>query len=284
MMVLSAQSMLDFPVPDATQTVTAKDAILYALSVGYGTNPLEASALRRVYERDLLTAPTFANIVAHAGAWMKETGADWARLVHAEQRLTIHRLVPLDTPMISRSRVLSVVDRGVEKGMFISFERVLATVDGNEPIATIMQTNACRGDGGCGSAGSPPEALAKVPDRAPDLDFSVDLSDSAALLYRLNGDLNPLHVDPQAASLGGFPRPILHGLCSFGYAGYAIVAAIDPSMVTDLGSIAARFSAPVFPGETITFQIWREGAEVRFRGIVAARGVTILDNGTARLA
>ncbi|NNU49366.1 dehydratase [Rhizobium sp. WYCCWR 11279] len=283
-MTLSAQSILDFPVPQATHVVTARDAILYALSVGYGTNGLDERALNYVYERDLVTAPTLANIVAHPGPWMQQTGVDWARLVHSEHRLTIHRPVPLDVPLISRSRVLSVVDRGIEKGMFVSFERLIVTKDGDEPIATIVQTNACRGDGGCGSAGSAPDPLSKVPDREPDLEFHLGIPGNAALLYRLNGDLNPLHIDPQAAGRSGFDRPILHGLCSFGYAGYAIVAAIDPGMTVGLRAIAARFSAPVFPGETITLQMWRNDAEIRFRGIVASRGTIILDNGVARLS
>nr|WP_206679809.1 MaoC family dehydratase [Rhizobium changzhiense] len=281
---MSAQSILDFPVPQATHVVTARDAILYALSVGYGTNGLDERALNYVYERDLVTAPTLANIVAHPGPWMQQTGVDWARLVHSEHRLTIHRPVPLDVPLISRSRVLSVVDRGIEKGMFVSFERLIVTKDGDEPIATIVQTNACRGDGGCGSAGSAPDPLSKVPDREPDLEFHLGIPGNAALLYRLNGDLNPLHIDPQAAGRSGFDRPILHGLCSFGYAGYAIVAAIDPGMTVGLRAIAARFSAPVFPGETITLQMWRNDAEIRFRGIVASRGTIILDNGVARLS
>ncbi|MCV9945526.1 MaoC family dehydratase [Rhizobium sp. BT-175] len=283
-MTLSAQSILDFPVPQATHVVTARDAILYALSVGYGTNALDERALNYVYERDLVTAPTLANIVAHPGPWMQQTGVDWARLVHSEHRLTIHRPVPLDVPLISRSRVLSVVDRGIEKGMFVSFERLIVTKDGDEPIATIVQTNACRGDGGCGSAGSALDPLSKVPDREPDLEFHLGIPGNAALLYRLNGDLNPLHIDPQAAGRSGFDRPILHGLCSFGYAGYAIVAAIDPGMTVGLRAIAARFSAPVFPGETITLQMWRNDAEIRFRVIVASRGTIILDNGMARLS
>ncbi|MBB3135465.1 acyl dehydratase [Rhizobium pisi] len=283
-MTLSAQSILEFPVPQATHVVTARDAILYALSVGYGTNPLDEEALNYVYERDLVTAPTLANIVAHPGPWMQQTGVDWAHLVHSEHRLMVHRPIPLDVPLISRSRVLSVVDRGIEKGMFVSFERQIATMDGDEPIATIVQTNACRGDGGCGSAGSAPDPLSKVPDAEPDLEFNVDIPGNAALLYRLNGDLNPLHVDPQAAGRSGFDRPILHGLCSFGYAGYAIVAAIDPGMAIGLNAIAARFSAPIFPGETMTLQLWRSDAEIRFRGLVASRGTIILDNGMARLS
>ncbi|MGO7515440.1 MaoC/PaaZ C-terminal domain-containing protein, partial [Rhizobium ruizarguesonis] len=91
-------------------------------------------------------------------------------------------------------------------------------IERNRPMD--LQANACRGDGGCGSAGSATEPLSKVPERAPDLEINVDIPDNAALLYRLNGDLNPLHVDPRAAGKSGFDRPIMHGLCSFGYAGY----------------------------------------------------------------
>ncbi len=169
-----------------------------------------------------LPAPTLANVVAHPGPWLQDAGIDWQRLVHAEHRLTIHRPVPIDTPLLSRSRMTAIVDRGPEKGMFATFERAIVTLAEEAPVATIVQTNACRGDGGCGSAGTPPEPLAPVPARAPDAVFAIAVPQDAALLYRLNGDLNPLHSDPAYAARAGFPRPILHGLCTFGYAGYAI--------------------------------------------------------------
>ena len=282
-MTLSAQSLLGVVIPDALQTVSARDAILYALSVGYGSDPLDGDELRRVYEHSLVPSSTLPNVVAHPGPWMKDAGVNWARVVHSEHRLTIHRPLPLDERLVSRSRMLSIVDRGFEKGMFATFERVISLAEDGEPIAKIIQTNACRGDGGCGSAGIAPEPLAPVPSRQPDLTFSLAVPENAALLYRLNGDLNPLHADPAAADRAGFPRPILHGLCTFGYAGYAIEAALASEGLAELGSIAARFSAPVFPGEAIDFQIWRDGLDVRFRGIAATRGVTVLDNGLARL-
>ncbi|HEX8044800.1 MaoC/PaaZ C-terminal domain-containing protein [Rhizobium sp.] len=283
-MAVSLRSIMDFPIPEARQTVTARDAIFYALTVGYGTKPLDPAHLRRVQEEDLRPVPTMANVVAHAGPWMKDAGVDWQRLVHSEHRLTIHRPLPLDTPLKSRSRMLSVVDRGPEKGMFATFERTILAEANETPVATIVQTNACRGDGGCGSAGTPLEPLPPVPDRAPDAVFAIAVPEDAALLYRLNGDLNPLHSDPAYAARSGFPRPILHGLCTFGYAGYAIGRTLGTNEIADVGFIAARFTAAVLPGDRLEFDIWRESHDIRFRARVPARAVTALDYGTARLA
>lgn len=283
-MAVSARTIMAFPAPEARQTVAARDAILYALSVGYGAEPLDEAHLRRTQERDLLPAPTLANVVAHPGPWLQDAGIDWQRLVHAEHRLTIHRPVPFDTPLLSRSRMTAIVDRSPEKGMFATFERVIVTLADEAPVATIVQTNACRGDGGCGSAGTPPEPLAPVSGRAPDAVFAIAVPQDAALLYRLNGDLNPLHSDPAYAARAGFPRPILHGLCTFGYAGYAIGRTAGAGALADVGFIAARFTAPVLPGDGLEFDIWRQGPDIGFRARVPARGVTVLDFGTARLA
>lgn len=283
-MTISARSLMEFPISDARQTVSARDAILYALSVGYGTEPLDTAHLRRVAERDLIVTPTLANVVAHAGPWMQEAGVDWQQLVHAEQRLTIHRTLALETPLLSRSRMLSIVDRGAGKGMFATFERTIVTSTEEIPVASIIQTNACRGDGGCGSAGVPLEPLRPVPERAADAVFSITVPPDAALLYRLNGDLNPLHVDPAYAAQAGFPRPILHGLCTFGYAGYAIGRTLGAEGIADVGFIAARFTAVVFPGDRLEFDIWREDRDIYFRARVPEREVTALDHGNARLA
>jgi acyl dehydratase len=283
-MPLTAQALMGYAIPEARQTVSPRDAILYALTTGYGSEPLDAAHLRRTQETGLQPAPTLANVVAHAGPWMKAAGVDWQKLVHSEHRLTVHRPLPLDAPLHSRSRMLSVVDRGVEKGMFATFERVIFAEDESR-LATIIQTNACRGDGGCGSAGDAPEALPAVPEREPDARVLLSIRNDAALLYRLNGDLNPLHSDPGYAGRAGFPRPILHGLCTFGHAAYAIGRCTGSSGdIADIESIAARFTGVVFPGDRLEFQIWRDDRDIRFRVQLPERGVTALDNGTARLA
>lgn len=284
-MTLDADHLMDFAIPLSHQTVTAKDAIIYALSTGYSLNPLDPAHLEYMRETAPLTAATLANVVAHPGPWMKQAGVDWQRLVHSEHRLTIHRPVPLDIPLVSRSKMLSVVDRGVGKGMFASFERRIETESGASPVATIIQTNGCLGDGGCGSAGSPPKPLMSVPDRRADLTMTIRLREDAALLYRLNGDFNPLHHDPSYAADAGFSRPILHGLCTFGHAGYVIGKLCGNTAIAALDYIEARFSAPVMPGEEIVFELWRQDdSDIRFRATAPAREVIVLDRGTARLA
>lgn len=283
-MSVSAATIMEFQIPASRQTVTARDAILYALSVGYGAKPLDPAHLRFVYEEGLVATPTLANVVTHAGPWMKETGVDWCRLVHAEHRVTIHRPIPLDVALISHSRSLSIVDRGPEKGMFATFERTVSIEETGESVASVIQTNACRGDGGCGSSGTPPQPLPVIPARDPDAVMQIAISEDAALLYRLNGDINPLHIDPIAAEKGGFRRPILHGLCTFGYAGYALTRMATGTGLADLTEIAGRFSAPVFPGEALEFQMWREDDALHFRAVAPERGVTVLDNGLARVA
>ena len=282
-MPISARSLMSFPIPDVRRTVSTRDAILYALSTGYGSEPLDAMHLRRVEERDLTVAPTLANVVADAGSWMGDAGVNWQQLVHAEHRLTIHAPVPLDTPLISRSQMRSIVDRGPDKGMFATFDRTISAADDDKIIATMSQTNACRGDGGCGSAGTPPEPLHPVPSRPCDTMLADTVPENAELLYRLNGDLNLLHVDPVYAAQAGFPRPILHGLCTFGYAGYAIGRALKKQDFADIGFMAARFTAVVFPGDTIEFEIWQEGEDVYFRARIPTRQTTALDHGNARL-
>ncbi|MCJ2071362.1 dehydratase [Methylobacterium sp. J-030] len=279
----SGEAILAHPIADARQSVSAAQAILYALSVGYGSQPLDPAHLRHVYEQGLEPAPTLANVVAHHGPWMRTFGVDWPRVVHAEHRLTINRPVPLDTPLISRARTLCVVDRGVGKGLFVTFERVVAVAGTGERVATIVQTNACRGDGGGGSAGAAPDPLEAVPDRGPDAVLDLPIPESAALLYRLNGDLNPLHIDPDAAARVGYPRPILHGLCTFGLAGYAIGHLTEFGRPSRLSFLAARFSAPVYPGEHLRIEIWISGGDVRFRCMARERGVRVLDHGHAKI-
>lgn len=274
---------IDFRVPDVTPTISAREAALSALSTGYGSNPLDRAHLRYLDDREPVPVSTLANVVAHPGPWMKQAGVDWSRVVHAEQRLTIHEPVPIGISIRSRSRPLSIVDRGAGQGAFASFERILMPVGLEDPVATIVQTNACLGDGGCGSTGERPVPLPRVPERPADALMRIAGPDTAALLFRLNGDLNPLHFDPAAAAAGGFSRTILHGLCTFGYAAYAFAAALRPDTMVGPSSIA-RFSAPVFPGDALEFEIWSEDdGEVRFRGRVPPRAVTVLDCRTATL-
>ncbi|AGT10868.1 MaoC family dehydratase [Paracoccus aminophilus] len=273
-MALTAQAIMAHEGEEIRQEITPRDAILYALSVGYGTDdlPFVAGPTPRI-------APDMANVLCHPGFFMQAVGATWAGVVHAEQRVTFHDHLTLNTPLIARTRATAVVDKGEGRGMFTTFAREIRRESDGAALVTVSQTDACRFDGGTGQAGTPPEALAPLPERAPDQTLAIQIPERAALLYQLNGDTNPLHSDPEVARASGFDAPILHGLCSFGHAARAITRA----HAGRLREIAARFTAVVYPGEALELDLWRDAQEVRFRLRVPARSVTALDRGLVRL-
>jgi len=176
-----------------------------------------------------------------------------------------------------------VVDKGPGKGALIYSERRIVDRASGELIATLTQTTFCRGDGGFGGPQRPTPAPHALPDRAPDFVCDLGTRPEAALIYRLSGDTNPLHAEPSHAKAAGFPRPILHGLATFGVAGHAILKAIcsyDPSRLI---AMDGRFSAPVYPGETIRTEMWRDGGVISFRARVRERDVMAINNGRAKL-
>ncbi|MDF7662064.1 MaoC/PaaZ C-terminal domain-containing protein [Erwiniaceae bacterium L1_54_6] len=283
-MPIHADDLFAYAIPVTHARVTSRDALLYALSIGYATRPLDAQQLRYSYGPEPITALTLANVIAHPGPWMRDAGVNWSGVVHAEQRLIIHRDMPLDKELVCTSQMVSVVDKGAAKGMFASYQRTIATADEGKVIATIIQTDACRFDGGCGSQGTPPPALLRVPERAADQVVDIVIPPDAALLYRLNGDFNPLHADPEFARSAGFERPILHGLCTLGHAGRVVADWVAQHGAGTLQAIDARFTAVVFPGDRLAIELWSENAQVRFRVRAVDRNNTVIDCGTALLA
>ena len=269
--------------PDVDQTYTENDSILYALGIGFGQEPTNPDHLKYVYEQGLQTFPTMAVVLGYPGFWMKDpnAGINWVKLVHGEQRMTIHRPLPPSGRVIGRSRISHVIDKGADKGALVITERTLHDAAGNLLI-TIAQTTFCRGDGGLSGSDESPVALEPTPDRAPDMTCAIPTLPQAALIYRLCADNNPLHADPAVAEKAGYPRPILHGLCTYGVAARAIVQAACNNDATRLVSMNTRFSSPVYPGETVVCEIWKDGDEaVRFRAKVAERDVVVLSNGFA---
>lgn len=259
--------------------LTAKDSILYALGIG-------ADELDFVYEERLQALPMMAVTLAYPGFFWREPeyGADWRRILHGEQSVTIHRPLPPEGEFIGRTRFESVEDKGADKGAVVLATRSIEGLDGTL-YATDRRTAFLRGDGGCGSAGAAIPRPTPVPaDRLPDRIVTIMTAPEQALIYRLSGDLNPLHIDPALARAGGFDRPILHGLCSYGVAGRAVLRALadnDPARLTRLD---ARFSAPVYPGETIETHLWREGdGSARFECWVTERSLRVLTHGYAEL-
>ena len=227
--------------------------------------------------------PTMSVVLGYPGFWMKDpkAGINWVRLVHGEQRLTIHRALAPSGRIIGRSRISHVIDKGAEKGAIVITERTLHDDAGNL-VATIAQSTFCRGDGGLSNSDDSPTALTATPDTPPDMTCAVPTLAQAALIYRLCADNNPLHADPAVAEKAGYPRPILHGLCTYGVAARAIVQTVCGGDATRLTALHTRFSSPVYPGETLVVDIWRAGADgVHFRAKVAERDVVVLTNGYA---
>ena len=269
--------------PEVVQDYTEKDTILYALGIGFGQEATNPDHLKYVYEQDLQAFPTMAVVLGYPGFWMKnpEAGINWVKLVHGEQRLTMHRPIPAKGRVIGRSRISHVIDKGADKGALVITERALTDADGNV-LVTIAQTTFCRGDGGLSQSDDSPAALETTPDTAPDMTCSLPILEQAALIYRLCADNNPLHADPAVAARAGYPRPILHGLCTYGVAARAIVQTVCGNDANKLASLNTRFSSPVYPGETLVVEMWKDGnTGVRFRAKVAERDVIVLSHGFA---
>jgi acyl dehydratase len=285
-MAFDPARILAWQIPVVRQHLTPRDTMLYALAVGFGHDPVDPRQLPFVYERDLRASPTMASVLAHPGFWMKDpaTGIAWEHVVHGEQGIRIHRRLPVEGIVVGSTRVTAVVDKGIGRGALVYQERRVVDEASGEPICTATMTTVCRADGGCGGGGSslrPP--LSAVPDGPPHWTCDLSTLPHSALVFRLLGDGNPLHADPEVARRAGFERPILHGLCTFGVAGHALLRTVcdyDPSRLTEM---EVRFSAPVLPGETIRIEGWRGGATVTFRARSLDSGRIVLDRGQARI-
>jgi len=272
-------------IPQVVQTYSEKDAILYALGLGLGHDPLNADELPFVYEKSIKLLPTFAVVLGWPGFWARDldSGIDWVKLVAGEQGLEPHRPLSPRGTVVGKTRVTEIIDKGPGKGALVYSERVVVDQASGERIATATQTTFCRGDGGFGGPARESPPVHAIPERAADATYDLPTRPETALIYRLSGDPNPLHIDPAVAKAAGFPRPILHGLATFGIAGHAILKRLcgyDPARLT---AIAGRFSAPVFPGETIRTEMWRDGTVVSFRARVLERDVIALNNGRAEI-
>ncbi|MEP0315990.1 MAG: MaoC/PaaZ C-terminal domain-containing protein [Hyphomonas sp.] len=257
--------------------------MLYSLGLGLGSDPLDERELPFVYEKDQKAMPTIAAILVRGlGVTVDALGIDYRMSVHGEQSIIWHNPMPPHGRLRGEGRVLSVYDKG-DKGAVVNTETDLIDAETNIPLATVRVTSFARGDGNCGAPrdGAPPPH--PMPDRAPDLVTTITTRPDQALLYRLSGDYNPLHADPGVALSAGFDRPILHGLCTYGLAARIILDAFGHFKPETLKELHVRFSAPVLPGDTITFHLWKSGTEISFTAHVRERDATVLKNGRAVL-
>lgn len=283
-MTLDPQKILNWPFQPIEQAYTEKESILYALGCGLGADPMDEAQLRFVFEEPaLLALPSMAVVLATPGFWARDpdTGIDWVKILHGEQAMEIHAPLPAAANVVATTRVTDIVDKGEGKGALLQSERTVTNVDTGEALATLRSTTFARGDGGCGGTTDQAPKPHTLPDRDPDLTCDLPTALNAALIYRLSGDPNPLHASPPVAKAAGFERPILHGLCTWGVAGHALLKSCCDYDPTRLKSMALRFSAPVYPGDTIRTEMWRDGDVVSFRARAMERDVTVLNNGRA---
>jgi acyl dehydratase len=281
-MAIDYQKLKNWPFQELVQTYTPKDCMLYALGLGLGADPLDAQQLRFVYEKDLQVLPTMAVVLASPGFWLQQpgTGVNWKAVLHGEQGLTLHRPLRPSGTLVGKMSIDEIVDKGAEKGALIYSRRDLHDQQSGELVCSLTSTSFCRGEGGFGGPTGPTRAPHELPSRAPDLTRDLRTLPQAALIYRLSGDYNPLHAEPAVAASVGFKQPILHGLCTYGVAGHAILMTLCGYEPARLRRLDVRFSAPVYPGETIRTEIWNEApGRASFRARVVERDVVVLNNG-----
>lgn len=258
---------------ETRQRYTARDAILYALGLGLGRDPVDEADLAFLDETRLSVLPSFAVTLCSPGMWIRDPafGVDFARLVHSAQEARFHALLPAGAEVIGTARVVAIHDRGEGRGAVLELERRIRDAGDGGLYCTLKQTLLLRGNGGFGGD-APPRGGAALPDAPPAATAEIPLSPRAALIYRLSGDWNPLHIDPAFARQAGFERPIMHGLGSYGTAGAAVSRALGRNPA-DMARLACRFVGIVLPGDTISFSIWPEGSGARFEARVGDRPV-----------
>lgn len=281
-MPIDPQKLLSLEFPDSVQSYTEKDVMLYALGIGLGHDPMNVRELAFVFEKDLKVLPTYPVVLGFEPFLLRdrELGIHFEMVVHGEEQLTLHRPLATSGTIVAKHFIDDVIDKGEGRGALVLTRRLICDATSGALLATIRQTVFCRGDGGFGEVrGSPP--VHEIPEREPDRLSDIATRPEMALIYRLSVDVNPLHADPEVAKAAGFPRPILQGLGTFGVAGHALLRSVCDYEPSRLAEISGRFSAPVFPGETLRTEIWRDGEIVSFRTRVVERGVVAINNGRA---
>lgn len=281
-MPIDLAKLMNFEIPVGRQVVTPEAIALYALSVGVGRDPLNLDQLPYVDPlRGPVVMPSMVLIMAHPGFWMADprSGVDPEAILHASQSFTILGELPGAGVVESRSRVTEVFDKGPGGAALIGTVTDLYD-ETSRAFARLERVTFVRNGGGFGGQPPPARPRETAPDTAPDQVVDLATDPFQALLYRLNGDLNPLHSDPAVAARAGFAAPILHGLCTMGVVTHAVLAARARYRSQALRSLRLRFVSPVFPGETIRTEIWRDG---RFRALVPARETVVVDGGSAEL-
>jgi acyl dehydratase len=277
------ESLRNFQIPKIGQAYRPRDAILYALSVGAGEMEGSGRNLDFLLEsRGPRVLPSYCVDLGHPGFWLADpaTTVDSTHNLHAEEGFTLLAPLPAAAEVRAETRIVDIVDKGRDKGALLYLEKKIRDAESGVLLAVVNRTLMLRGDGGYDGPSGAPRPAPVEPSMPPDLTRTFRTRRDQALLYRLNGDPNPLHLEPEAAQRAGFPRPILHGLCTFGIAATAALLDLADGDVSRLRGFNARFSAPVFPGDTLKIEMWRSG-EVRV--LCEESGRVVLSHGRAQI-
>ncbi|KXK23832.1 MAG: MaoC like domain protein [Chloroflexi bacterium OLB15] len=287
----AAGAMIGQALPEITYEYNERDVSLYALGVGAPAGVTDQDELRFVYELSgsgFRVLPTFPAVFPNAmirelikGELPGGVKFNPMMLVHGEQRLELKAELPPAAVITCKPVISAVYDKG--SGMVIVLDVPCYDASGRE-IVMNQSSMFIRGLGGYGGDRGPASAAISPPDRAPDAVATEQTLPQQALIYRLSGDINPLHADPMMAALGGFDRPILHGLSTFGFAGRAVLKHFCENNPARFRSIKARFAGHVFPGETLVTEMWREAQGVLFQTSVAERGTVVLSHALVTVA
>ncbi|EHR50486.1 acyl dehydratase [Saccharomonospora marina XMU15] len=258
---------------ETTFSWSSSEVLLYHLALGAGARPTDPRELRYAYEADLRVLPTFATVAANFRTFEPPAVAfpgidiDLAKVVHGTQEVALHRPIPTDGKAVARSRIADVLDKG-KAAVIVQETRV--DDEAGEPLWTARSSIFARGEGGFGGKRGASERV-ELPDREPDAVVDTPTLPQQALLYRLCGDRNPLHADPEFAKAAGFDVPILHGLCTYGIVAKAVTDTMLDADVTRVRSWAAKFAGIVLPGETLRTRIWRDGERLLVTATVLDR-------------
>ncbi len=282
-MSLNYERIMAYRPADIRASYGARDCILYALGIGLGMDPIDRQQLKFVYEKELVAFPTLATTLGWMGRLTDpQFGIDERMVVLADQRMVLHQPLATEATLISRPYVKEIIDKGEGNAAIIQFTRDLTAEDGTL-VATVENSTLARKHGGFGGKVTQSPDPHAIPSRAPDAVCDLPTPSNLAQIFRLTGDTNPLHIDPERAKVAGFPRPILHGMANFGIAAHAVLRTFADYRPDALASIEARFARPVFPGETIRTEMWHDGARILFRCRTVERGEVAVDNGLAVL-
>jgi len=263
---------------------TTRDTMLYALGVGMGADPMDRNELPFVFEmKSLKAVPTQATVIAWDDSFVFNSGINALMVVHGEQSITLHRPLPVEARVVSAMRVVDIFDKGAGKGAILLTETKIRDKASGELLCTNRSTVFARGDGGFGGRSEGAPSPHRLPERKPDQVCALKTRPDQALLYALSGDRNPLHRDPDIAAAAGFPRPIIQGLCTYGHACSAVLKTVCSYQPERIAEFSGRFTAPVYPGETIVTEIWQDGPVVSFRCQIPERGVIAINNGRVGL-